>query len=112
MKQFFKKALLPLAVFVVAVVSTFAMNTTSASVAPELTQPLYTGPFCYLHPTTGDCINIVLNPVTTNCTLINTGITCTVTIPVLGNVLLRACIQYPQNSGIWICVAPLYRRTK
>ncbi|SFJ60574.1 DUF6520 family protein [Myroides guanonis] len=113
MKQFVKKALLPLAVFVVAVVSAFAMNTPSTSAAPELTQPLYTGAFCYIHPTTGACTNVPgLNPVTVNCTLVVTSITCIINIQGVGNVLLRACTPDLAHPGQWICVAPLYKRTK
>ena len=113
MKQFVKKALLPLAVFVVAVVSAFAMNTPSTSAAPEQFQPVYTGPFCYFHPTKGICTNQTgLNPVTIDCTLVNGGITCVINIQGVGNVLLRACIESPPNSGIWSCLVPLYKRTK
>ena len=111
MKQFVKKALLPLAVFVVAVVSAFAINTPSTSAAPEQIQPLYSGPFCYFHPTTGICTNQPgLNPVTLDCTLINTQIQCTIVIQG-ANVLLRACMESPPNSGIWNCVMPLFKRT-
>lgn len=112
MKQFVKKALLPLAVFVVAVVSAFAMNAPSTSAAPEQVQPLYNGPFCYFHPTTGTCTNAPgLNPVNIDCTLVVTQTTCVINIQGVGNVLLRACMESPPNSGIWTCVAPLYKRT-
>ncbi len=113
MKQFVKKTLLPLAVFVVAVVSAFAMNTPSTSAAPELTQPLYTGAFCYIHPITGACTNIPgLNPVSADCTLVMTPIICTFFIQGVGNVILRVCTPDSAHPGQWICVAPLYKRTK
>lgn len=112
MKQFLKKALLPLAVFVVAVVSAFAMNTSSTSAAPEQFQPLYTGAFCYYHPMTGACTNVPgINPTTQNCTLIETAITCIINIPGVGNVLLRSCTPDSANPGQWICTEPLYKRT-
>ena len=113
MKQFVKKALLPLAVFVVAVVSAFAMNTPSTSAAPEQFQPLYTGSFCYTHPISGACTNQPgLNPVVIDCTFITeTPITCTINISGVGNVLLRACVPDPAHPGQWICVAPLFKRT-
>lgn len=115
MKQFLKKALLPLAVFVVAVVSAFAMNTPSTSAAPEQFQPIYTGAFCYTHPTTGACTNLPgFNPTTGACTLVETEITCTINIivdNVIVPVLLRACVPDLAHPGQWICVAPLYKRT-
>lgn len=115
MKQFVKKALLPLTVFVVAVVSAFAMNTPSTSAAPEQVQPLYTGAFCYMHPTTGACTNQTgIIPVTMNCTLVETSTTCTFNIIVDNNivpVLLRACSPDSAHPGQWICIAPLYKRT-
>ncbi len=112
MKQFVKKALLPLAVFVVAVVSAFAMNTPSTSAAPEQVQPLYTGAFCYMHPSTGACTNQPgLNPVAIDCTMVQTAIQCTLIIPGVGNVLLRACTPDLAHPGQWICIAPLFKRT-
>lgn len=111
MKQFVKKALLPLAVFVVAIVSAFAMNTPSTSAAPEQFQPLYTGEFCYFHPTTGACTNKPnLNPVTMDCTLVETPFLCTI-IKHGVIVRLRACTPDLAHPGQWICVAPLYKRT-
>ncbi|SFJ60601.1 DUF6520 family protein [Myroides guanonis] len=113
MKQFVKKALLPLAVFVVAVVSAFAMNTPSTSAAPEQFQPLYTGAFCYIHPSTGACTNLPgIMPVAMNCTLVETPTTCTINIDGVGNnILLRTCTPDLAHPGQWICVAPLYKRT-
>ena len=113
MKQFLKKALLPLAVFVVAVVSAFAMNTPSRSAAPEQFQPLYTGAFCYIHPSTGACTNVPsINPTTQNCTLVVTATTCTINIEGVGNnILLRSCTPDLAHPGQWLCTMPLYKRT-
>ena len=109
MKQFLKKALLPLAVFVVAVVSAFAMD---SKAAPEQSQPLYTGAICYFQPITGACTNApTINPVTADCTLEVTPIVCTFNIPGVGNVILRTCTPDLAHPGQWLCTAALYKRT-
>ncbi len=91
------------------------MNTPSTSAAPEQFQPLYTGIFCYTHPLTGVCTSLSgLNPVTMNCTWVETSTTCTINIIVGNNivpVLLRSCTPDLAHPGQWICVAPLFKRT-
>ena len=113
MKQFLKKKLLPLALFVVAVVSVFAMNTPSTLAASEQFQPLYTGTFCYYHPITGSCTKALgLIAVNVNCTLASeSGIVCVYSIPDVGSVILKSCTQDLANPGSWICTLPLYKRT-
>lgn len=105
MKNIFKKAILPLLVFGIAIASVFATNS-STIVFEQPSQPLYTGAFFY-KDTFGNCHKIIPepNPVTMNCTLTNTAVVCT------WSVTNAFSGQESSDPDSWVCLDLLYQRT-
>ncbi len=105
MKKIFKQVILPLLVFGIAIAGVFATNSSTMGVE-QPSQPLYMGSFLY-KDASGNCHKITPNPdpVTRNCTLINSGVKCT---------LLSFELFDGENipgTDEWICTVPLYKRT-
>ncbi|TDS56521.1 DUF6520 family protein [Myroides indicus] len=100
MKSILKKAILPVAVFGIAIAAAFATN----NVKKEQAQPIYTGTFYYQDLDEYDCMDIEVN---LDCTLVNSGVLCTWQEGAnLHNVYAK---EVDDNS--YSCSIPLYKRT-
>lgn len=95
MKSFFKKAILPVAVFGIAIAAAFATNMNKA-----VAEPLYEGKF-YYHDVAG-CQEITsVDPEIMDCTIQFTGNVCT----------WSAIDVYASSDDGLTCTIPLYKRT-
>lgn len=101
MKNIFKKAILPLLVFGIAIAGVFATN--SSVVLEQPSQPLYTGVFYYQGTNPLDCIQIEDQ----NCTLVDTNVFCTW---MQGGVSHNVYAKLIDDES-YSCTIPLYKRT-
>lgn len=103
MKNIFKKAILPLLVFGIAIASVFATN--SNKIVEQPSQPVHTGPFLYYDAILLKCDEISENM--DNCTIVSTGVFCTL---FSGGISINLSTGSKVNNE-WICTVPLYERT-
>lgn len=103
MKNIFKKAILPLLVFGIAIAGVFATN--SSVVLDQPSQPVYTGFHYYQGLDEYDCIEITD---VMNCTKVNTGVICTweETPSTFHNLYAKEV-----DNDLYPCSIQLYKRT-
>lgn len=95
MKNIFKKAILPLLVFGIAIAGVFATN--SSMVLEQPSQPVYMGAL-YYKDALEQCHNTILDHDELNCTIVDTGVICTwLTLGII--------------SEDMDCTIPLFKRT-
>lgn len=105
MKNIFKKAILPLLVFGIAIAGVFATNS-STMVVEQPSQPLYTGAFYHQGSDEYDCIEVPVTATNMNCTLENTSLACTW---ITSDHIFASKLNPVTDE--WECVIPLYKRT-
>lgn len=103
MRNIFKKAILPLLVFGIAIAGVFATN--SSVVLDQPSQPLHTGSF-YYKDIMDNCSQAILDAEIMDCTLVNTAVFCTweESPGVIFNL-------FAKKEDLLICSTPLYKRT-